>query len=289
MIRAPLRARPEPIETAVVRTQFFAHEPMYGWLIVLKEEDGTFKQKSSGNFWMEVPPSVQFTHWVPYLDFLENLLIATPPPSPQMRATEQQSEAMKRLYRKLAEEGGGNWAIDVISDVEAIIGMPQPAPAEHVMGSTEERQRCAAIADEEAKRAMSGELYIARRIRDRILDPSDVAGPIASDAAGAAEPSAGMESGVRTPALHSPADQVMGSDPSLQAVLDEVGEPTKLPQLAETFGVSTIPPHVRNFLGKVQGVCLGVAMSGDDHPNPDEALMEIYREAQAILFPETSK
>jgi hypothetical protein len=30
-------------------------------------------------------------------------------------------EAMKRLYVKLAEEGGGNWAIDVIMDVERIV------------------------------------------------------------------------------------------------------------------------------------------------------------------------
>lgn len=94
-----------------------------------------------------------------------------------------------------------------------------------------------------------------------------------------------------TPAAErqAPVELSVGTDPSLQAVLDEVGEPTKLPELAETFGAASIPPHVRNFLGKVQGVCLGVAMSGDDHPSPDEALMEIYREAQAILFPETSE
>jgi len=48
---------------------------------------------------------------------------------------------------------------------------------------------------------------------------------------------------------------------------------------------NTIPAHVRNFLGKVQGVCMGVAMSGSNHPNPDEALMELFTEAQTILFP----
>lgn len=43
--------------------------------------------------------------------------------------------------------------------------------------------------------------------------------------------------------------------------------------------------RMRNFLGKVQGVCMGVAMSGRDHPNPDGALMGLFNEAQAILFP----
>lgn len=42
---------------------------------------------------------------------------------------------------------------------------------------------------------------------------------------------------------------------------------------------------MRDFLGKVQGVCMGVAMSGRTHPNPDGALMELFNEAQAILFP----
>lgn len=50
-----------------------------------------------------------------------------------------------------------------------------------------------------------------------------------------------------------------------------------------------IPTQVRNFLGKVQGVCMGVAMSGRDHPNPDEVLIELFNEAQAILFPATSE
>lgn len=48
---------------------------------------------------------------------------------------------------------------------------------------------------------------------------------------------------------------------------------------------NVIPPQVRNFLGKVQGVCMGVAMSGDDHPDPDGALMELVQEAQELLFP----
>lgn len=46
-----------------------------------------------------------------------------------------------------------------------------------------------------------------------------------------------------------------------------------------------VPPHVRTFLGKVQGVCMGVAMSGRDHPNPDGVLMELFNEAQEILSP----
>lgn len=43
--------------------------------------------------------------------------------------------------------------------------------------------------------------------------------------------------------------------------------------------------QIRDFLGKVQGVCMGIAMSGRNHPNPDGALMELFNEAQAILFP----
>jgi hypothetical protein len=55
--------------------------------------------------------------------------------------------------------------------------------------------------------------------------------------------------------------------------------------IIEVASTPSIPPHVRDFLGKVQGVCLGVAISGSDHPNPDEVLMEIFTEAQDILFP----
>jgi len=43
---------------------------------------------------------------------------------------------------------------------------------------------------------------------------------------------------------------------------------------------------MREFIGKAQGVALGVAMSGAEHPNPDEVLMDIFTEGQAILFPE---
>ena len=50
-------------------------------------------------------------------------------------------------------------------------------------------------------------------------------------------------------------------------------------------GPAAIPKHVRDFLGKVQGVCMGVAMSGSNHPDPDAALMDIFKEAQSILYP----
>lgn len=65
------RKRAQPIETAEVGQQMLAYEPDYGWLIVAKEANGSFVQKSSGNFWMDVPASVQFTHWLPYPGFLE--------------------------------------------------------------------------------------------------------------------------------------------------------------------------------------------------------------------------
>lgn len=44
---------------------------------------------------------------------------------------------------------------------------------------------------------------------------------------------------------------------------------------------------LQSFIGKVQGVCLGVAMS-DCHPDPDGALMDIFHEAQEILFPKVN-
>lgn len=43
--------------------------------------------------------------------------------------------------------------------------------------------------------------------------------------------------------------------------------------------------ELETFLGEVQGTCLGVAMSGRDHPNPDGALMGIFEKAQTLLFP----
>lgn len=58
-----------------------------------------------------------------------------------------------------------------------------------------------------------------------------------------------------------------------------------LDRISANWNRRAIPPSIRDFLGKMQGVCMGVAMSGRDHPNPDGALMELFNEAQAILFP----
>ena len=58
-----------------------------------------------------------------------------------------------------------------------------------------------------------------------------------------------------------------------------------LPHATSATLPEPIPAYVRDFLGKMQGVCMGVAMSGDDHPDPDGALLELFNEAQAILFP----
>ena len=35
--------------------------------------------------------------------------------------------------------------------------------------------------------------------------------------------------------------------------------------------------EAHEFISMAQGTCLGVAMSGKDHPNPDEALMNVFR------------
>jgi hypothetical protein len=40
--------------------------------------------------------------------------------------------------------------------------------------------------------------------------------------------------------------------------------------------------ELESFLGQVQGVSLGVAMSGKDHPNPDGVLMDLFRKAQEL-------
>lgn len=48
-------------------------------------------------------------------------------------------DAMKRLYTKLAEEGGGNWAVDVIMDVERILASASPsAGGETVKGDLDD-------------------------------------------------------------------------------------------------------------------------------------------------------
>lgn len=54
---------------------------------------------------------------------------------------------------------------------------------------------------------------------------------------------------------------------------------------AANWNRRAVPPSIRDFLGKVQGVCMGVAMSDHDHPDPGGALLALFNEAQAILFP----
>lgn len=58
--------KPRPIETAIVGDQIIACEPFYGWLIVAKQADGSFQQKTTGNYWLPVPKEVEFTKWLPY-------------------------------------------------------------------------------------------------------------------------------------------------------------------------------------------------------------------------------
>lgn len=47
--------------------------------------------------------------------------------------------------------------------------------------------------------------------------------------------------------------------------------------------------ELTEFLGEVQGVSLGVAMSGRDHPNPDGALMDLFRKAQSLAAHPTTE
>jgi hypothetical protein len=64
-----------------------------------------------------------------------------------------------------------------------------------------ERERCADICAEVAASADAGEVYIAMKIREKIMNPSDVAGPIASDDAEAGISDDGTESGSSKAAL----------------------------------------------------------------------------------------
>jgi hypothetical protein len=40
--------------------------------------------------------------------------------------------------------------------------------------------------------------------------------------------------------------------------------------------------ELRSFAQRVSGTCLGLAMSGSNHPDPDKALMELFEEGQRL-------
>ncbi|MEI3850072.1 MULTISPECIES: hypothetical protein [unclassified Ensifer] len=82
------------------------------------------------------------------------------------------------------------------------------------------------------------------------------------------------------PDEHSDLVRVSDVTKALEPILSALVSPPAAPVVA-------VPASIRNFLGKVQGVCMGVAMSGRAHPNPDSVLMELAQEAQELLFPST--
>lgn len=56
----------QPIETAPTAQQIIAWEPMYGWLLVSRSPyTKKWMLKSSGNFWHELPDTVELTRWMP--------------------------------------------------------------------------------------------------------------------------------------------------------------------------------------------------------------------------------
>lgn len=78
-------------------------------------------------------------------------------------------------------------------------------------------------------------------------------------------------------------------DKALQAAADENGgyidrKTVSIVDAALAVYAARID-ELETFLGEVQGTCLGVAMSGRDHPNPDGALMGLFEKAQVLLFP----
>lgn len=38
-----------------------------------------------------------------------------------------------------------------------------------------------------------------------------------------------------------------------------------------------------DFIARTAGTCLGIAMSGGAHPNPDEKLMELFEDGNALI------
>jgi hypothetical protein len=54
-----------PIKSAP-HGQCIVWEPMYGWLLASKDTlSDAWMLKLSGNFWVECPREVSFTHWIP--------------------------------------------------------------------------------------------------------------------------------------------------------------------------------------------------------------------------------
>lgn len=51
---------------------------------------------------------------------------------------------------------------------------------------------------------------------------------------------------------------------------------------AEVSRLTALLQSAKDFIGRVSGAALGIAMSGDDHPNPDEVLMDFAHEGMDI-------
>lgn len=51
-------------------------------------------------------------------------------------------------------------------------------------------------------------------------------------------------------------------------------------QLAEAREQLT---KANDFIARTAGTCLGIAMSGANHPNPDEKLMELFEDGNALI------
>lgn len=63
------------------------------------------------------------------------------------------------------------------------------------------------------------------------------------------------------------------------------GDLESMQKLYEYAELKEANARMRGLLGKVRGVCMGVAMSGRAEGVTDGALMELFNEFQAILFP----
>ncbi len=84
----------------------------------------------------------------------------------------------------------------------------------------------------------------------------------------------------------SPSNHLLGADipllADLQRHVDEIGHTERGQDIAAAIALirslsapsPLVPPNIRTFLGKVQGVCMGVAMSGRDHPRKDRQTVD---------------
>jgi hypothetical protein len=78
---------------------------------------------------------------------------------------------------------------------------------------------------------------------------------------------------------------VVSEHPSKQRRPDYPDNDDSFRNIHDAASIELIPSNVCNFIGKFQGVCMGVAISGEFDADPNTSLMELVDEAQEFLLP----